>query len=46
MGNSPVATSIEIRWPSGIVQILTNVKGDRQIQVEEPLSDALPSASR
>jgi hypothetical protein len=38
MGSSRAADSIEIRWPSGIVQTLTNVKGDRQIQVDEPLS--------
>ena len=37
MGDSPVAESIEIRWPSGIVQTLSNVKGDRQIQVDEPI---------
>jgi hypothetical protein len=36
MGDASVAASIEIRWPSGIVQTLTNVKGDRQIQVDEP----------
>lgn len=36
MGSSAAASSIEIRWPSGIVQTLTNVKGDRQIQVDEP----------
>jgi hypothetical protein len=36
LGDSPQADSIEIRWPSGIVQTLTNIKGDRQIQVDEP----------
>jgi hypothetical protein len=36
MGESPMADSIEIRWPSGIVQTLANIKGDRQIQVDEP----------
>jgi hypothetical protein len=36
LGTSPAAESIEIRWPSGIVQTLTNVKGDRQVQVDEP----------
>ena len=36
LGDSPVATMIEIRWPSGIAQTLTDVKGDRQIQVDEP----------
>jgi enediyne biosynthesis protein E4 len=37
MGGSPVAASIEIRWPSGKTQTLLNVPGDRQIEVEEPL---------
>jgi hypothetical protein len=36
MGNSPIADKVEIRWPSGIVQTLLKVKGDRQIQVDEP----------
>jgi hypothetical protein len=36
MGSATVATSVEIRWPSGIVQTLKNVAGDRQIQVDEP----------
>jgi hypothetical protein len=31
-----MAESIEIRWPSGIVQTLNNIRGDRQIQVDEP----------
>jgi len=37
LADSPVADSIEIRWPSGIVQTLSNVKGDRQVQVDEPV---------
>ena len=36
LGASPVVSTIEIHWPSGIVQTLTNVTGDRQIQVDEP----------
>jgi hypothetical protein len=44
MGDSLVADSIEIRWPSGIVQAITNVKGDRQIQVDEPASASVPDA--
>ncbi len=36
LGDSLVANSIEIRWPSGIVQTLTNIMGDRQVQVDEP----------
>jgi hypothetical protein len=35
LGNSAMALSIEIHWPSGIVQALRNVKGDKQIQVDE-----------
>jgi hypothetical protein len=42
LGDSAVADSIEIRWPSGIVQTLTNVKGDRQIQVDEPTAGIVP----
>ena len=37
LGASAVASSIEIHWPSGIVQTLTDVKADRQIQVDEPI---------
>lgn len=36
LGSSAAASCIEIRWPSGIVQTLTDVQGDRQIQVDEP----------
>ena len=42
MGDSSVAGSIEIHWPSGIVQTLTDVKGDRQIQVDEPVVAIAP----
>jgi enediyne biosynthesis protein E4 len=38
LGSSAVAESIDIRWPSGIVQTLSNVKGDQQIQVDEPVT--------
>jgi hypothetical protein len=38
MGASAVADSIEIRWPSGIVQTVTHVLGDRQVQVDEPVA--------
>jgi hypothetical protein len=43
LGNSITASSIEVRWPSGNVQTLRNVKGDQQIQVDEP---PMPNASR
>lgn len=35
MGSCARAVSIEIRWPSGLVQTLGNVKGDQQIEVNE-----------
>ena len=47
MGDSVVATNIEIRWPSGVIQTLSNVKGDRQIEVDEPSGpSAAPSAGK
>ena len=46
LGASSVADSIEIRWPSGIVQTLTGVKGDGQVQVDEPGADAPTGPSR
>jgi hypothetical protein len=46
MGASAIADSIEIRWPSGIVQTLTNVKGDRQIQVDEPAESTSSAAAQ
>ena len=36
LGESVAADSIEILWPSGIRQVLRNVKGDRVLRVEEP----------
>jgi enediyne biosynthesis protein E4 len=36
LGESSAAACIEVRWPSGIVQTLTDIKGDRQVQVDEP----------
>jgi len=46
MGSSAMANSIEIRWPSGIVQTLTNVKGGRQIQVDEPANTPASAAAQ
>ena len=36
LGAEKVAQSIEIRWPSGIVQTLKDVKADQILQVDEP----------
>jgi hypothetical protein len=36
LGKEDVAMRIEIRWPSGITQILKDVKADQILQIEEP----------
>jgi enediyne biosynthesis protein E4 len=36
LGSDAVAQSIEIRWPSGAVQTLKNIRGDRMLVVDEP----------
>jgi hypothetical protein len=38
LGSDTLAKSVVIRWPSGIVQTLNNVAGDRIVQVDEPAS--------
>ena len=43
MGDSAVASSIEIHWPSGIVQTLKDVRGDRQVQVDESGATEAPA---
>jgi len=37
LGSSTVAESIVIRWPSGTVQSLSDVKGDRIVRIRERL---------
>ncbi len=39
LGSSVVAESIAIRWPSGTVQSLIGVKGDRVVKIRESSSD-------
>jgi hypothetical protein len=36
LGSDAMAKRIEIDWPSGIKQVLTNVPADRILRVEEP----------
>jgi hypothetical protein len=36
LGSETAAKTIEIRWPSGIVQTLRDVKGDQILQIDEP----------
>jgi hypothetical protein len=38
LGTDMTARSIEIRWPSGIRQTLTNVSGDRIVRIDEPVT--------
>ena len=42
LGTALATERIEIRWPSGIRQVLVDVKGDRQLTVEEPDRSAAP----
>ena len=44
LGADAVAKTIEIRWPSGIVQTLDNVQGDRVMKIEEPDKTPPPAA--
>jgi hypothetical protein len=36
LGSAGVAAKVSIRWPSGKVQTLENVPGDRMVRVVEP----------
>jgi len=38
LGKDAVAGTVEILWPSGIRQTLTDVAGDRTVRVDEPVS--------
>jgi hypothetical protein len=40
LGTESVAQTIEIRWPSGILQTLKNIRCDQVLQVDEPLPSA------
>jgi hypothetical protein len=44
---SETATTIEIRWPSGIRQIIKNVSADKILRIDEPSESAeTPAAPR
>jgi len=38
LGPESSVQSLEIRWPSGIMQQLTNVKGDQILRIDEPVA--------
>jgi hypothetical protein len=40
LGTESVAQTIEIRWPSGILQTLKNIRCDQILQMDEPLPSA------
>ncbi len=40
LGKEKSADSIEIRWPSGIVQTLKNIPADQVLQIDEPIAPA------
>jgi hypothetical protein len=42
LGIDAVAQTVEIRWPSGIVQILKQVPGDQILRIDEPLAEQRP----
>jgi hypothetical protein len=40
LGSETVANQIEIHWPSGIRQVLKDIRGDQFLQVQEPAATA------
>jgi hypothetical protein len=40
LGRENSAESLEIRWPSGIVQTLKNITADQILQIDEPIATA------
>jgi enediyne biosynthesis protein E4 len=46
LGQENRASTIEIRWPSGTIQKLTNVPADRIVDVEEPRESSPSQGSR
>jgi hypothetical protein len=45
LGRDAVAQTLEIRWPSGITQTLTNVRADQLLKIDEPVP-ASPQPAR
>jgi hypothetical protein len=36
LGSEKVAASLEVRWPSGVVQVLKDIPADRILKISEP----------
>jgi len=45
LGKATAAQTIEIRWPSGIVQTLKDVAADKLVQIDEPTTAATASSA-
>jgi hypothetical protein len=41
LGKSKTAREIEILWPSGVRQVLRDVRGNRVVTIEEPSTSTL-----
>jgi hypothetical protein len=46
LGTDPTVQSVEIRWPSGIVQTVKNVAADQILQLDEPVQSEAATAKR
>ncbi len=46
LGKSPTIDEIEIRWPSGIVQVLHKVSANQRLEVREPQGQQAVAADR
>jgi hypothetical protein len=42
LGKESVVSRIEIRWPSGIIQVLKDVKADQLLRIDEPTASSVP----
>jgi len=45
LGAAGIAQTVEIHWPSGFVQTLKDVRGDRYVTIDEPV-DVLPQGEK
>ncbi|MGB7464128.1 MAG: CRTAC1 family protein [Candidatus Acidiferrum sp.] len=42
LGKETVVSRIGIRWPSGIIQVLKDVKADQLLRIDEPTASSVP----
>ena len=42
LGKEAAVSRIEIRWPSGIIQVLKDVKADQLLRIDEPTTSSVP----